>query len=414
MDNSSSKERCCSIDWLEVYVLESPARWPMNADYYRQQGWHVIERDYGTRVYREMFTLLDTHDQPFIEVRRAPSQSADSKRFFEPYAAHLRLHNYACYATNPVADLSKFLLIQGYEFMKIYRLDICLDFERFDKGDDPAKVITRYMRGRLTKVNQSQVAVHGYDQWDGRQWNSLSWGQPKSMVSTKFYNKTKELADAKDKPYIRYRWFQYGLVDDPIKMTKTLKNGKTYTPTIWRVEFSIRSSASKWFVIDRSTGRKKRQQVMPHTLDMYMMQDQLITIFASLADQYFHFKIYEAGKRKDRCQDKVLFVWSSRDVVLQVDRNATHRPADKPLARFLVLVRSYRESVYDEETRRACDVIIHALESTQIRDFVADPYDRALIALIREQISMRVKDSTLPPINMPQLVQAAKELPELF
>ena len=50
----------------------------MNAEYFRNQGYVVIERDYGTRVYSEMFTIEDEHGQPFIEVRRNP-QSGSSE-----------------------------------------------------------------------------------------------------------------------------------------------------------------------------------------------------------------------------------------------------------------------------------------------------------------------------------------------
>ena len=43
------------------------------------------------------------------------------------------------------------------------------------------------------------------------------------------------------KPHIRYAWLKCGLIDDFHKVMKQGKDG-WYTPQIWRVEFSIRSS----------------------------------------------------------------------------------------------------------------------------------------------------------------------------
>ena len=44
-------KRCVNIDWLEVYVEEANDRFPCNADYYREHGYSVREREYGTRQY---------------------------------------------------------------------------------------------------------------------------------------------------------------------------------------------------------------------------------------------------------------------------------------------------------------------------------------------------------------------------
>ena len=407
---SSSQVRCINIDWLEVYCLESYRLWPVNADYFRSQGWSVQERDYGTRVYREMFTLYDHFGEPYIEVRRAPSQSEESRKFFEPYSCHLRLHNVACYDQQCVQKLIGFMNQHGYTFKKLYRIDICNDFVRFDKGDDPQTFLHRYMQGRFSKINQTNVAAHGLDQWDGRYWNSLSWGQPKSMVSTKFYNKTMELEQVKDKPYIRLAWMTAGLIDDPVNMTKTKADGTTYKPNIWRVEFSIKSSAAKWYVIEDRTHRKKSEIIMPNTLEVYAMHEQLLTVFESLAQHYFHFKHFKAGQRKDRCPDKVLFEFNPTDTLLKVDRMATHTPKSKPLERFLQLVREYRMQNPTTEIRSACDTIIRALERAQVANMTQDPYDRVLTGLLQTAISWRIKHPDSPVISMSHLIEIAKDI----
>ena len=403
------KERCVNIDWLEVYCLESRQYYPCNAEFFRSHGWSVRERDYGTRVYAEMFTLLDIHDEPIIEIRRKPlsDQSRDGG-LFPAESCHIRLTNAACYMPSPVNLLREFLSRYDYEFRKIFRLDVCLDFERFDRGDDPQAFMQRYVAGRYSKINQARIAAHGQDLWRGRDWNSLSWGQPKSMVGTKFYCKSLELAQVKDKPYIRYAWFESHLIDDPVQMTKRGSDGKPYKPVIWRVEFSIKSSAQKWFIIEKSMG-KKGSIPMPHSLSMYDTPQKLLTIFASLAQHYFHFKLYEDGKRKDRCPDKVLFDFSPLDTFYKVDRIASHKPQSSPLQRLLVAIQNYQLSTLSMPARKACDVIIEDIRRLLLNESLSSHSDREQILLLQRLISERLHGTA-----QPSLEEHAREIRELI
>lgn len=384
------KTRCINIDWLEVYCLEDITRTPCDAAYFRKYGLIVHEREYGTRMYREMFTIYDEHDQPSIEIRRNPySTEGRDRGFFPPESCHIRLHNSTCYSPNPIGLLRDFLVRHNYTLKKIYRLDICLDFELFDKGDNPQKFIQRYMAGRYSKVNQARIAAHGEDTWAGRTWQSLSWGQPKSMVSTKLYSKTVELEQTHDKPYIVWSWFHNGLIDDPINRTKHAADGSVYKPVIWRVEFSIKSSANRWFVIEKSVG-KRGQIVIPHTLDLYDTPMKLITIFASLAQHYFHFKVYEDGKRKDRCSDKILFDFSPQDLYFRVDRLASHTANTSREDRLTILLNNFRETHPLPDINKAVDTLLDAIQSDKMHNFYGDYLTRkerwVLTTLFRERL----------------------------
>lgn len=396
-----SKHRCINIDWLEVYALEDTARFPCDADYFRAQGYQVRERDYGTRVYREMFTILDWHDEPFIEVRRNPASTiALNGGLFPPESCHLRLSNRACYSPTAINDLREFMVRHNYTLGHIFRLDICLDFETFDRGDDPAKFIARYMSGKFSKVNQANITAHGTDRWEGRVWNSLSWGSPKSMVGTKIYCKTLELKQVKDKPYIKFAWFEQGLIDDPINMTKRDQAGKLYTPNIWRVEFSIKSSAKRYLAIKRADGKHNKIEI-PHTLSTYDTPLKLEIIFASLAQHYFRFKHFEykdtspnrglskqallanvlddghklvrgrfelQPQRKDRCKDKVLFDFSANDTFYKIDRLASHTAKTKPRQRLINLLHNYDLITTEPEVHKAIAVLVDYIERDILRD----------------------------------------------
>ena len=101
--------RCINLDWVEFYCLESVEEFPCDAEYFRRHGYCVYERDYGTRQYEQMFTVLDEHDLGFVEIRRKPVSGmlADRVRgIFSPYSCHIKLCNRYCYADNAMTRFS--------------------------------------------------------------------------------------------------------------------------------------------------------------------------------------------------------------------------------------------------------------------------------------------------------------------
>lgn len=409
-------KRCVNLDWLEVHVME-PIGDPHNADYFRRAGLTVSERDYGTRVYREMFTVNDSHGNPFVEVRRAP-YSVGYGGIHAAEESHLRLVNAACYYEYAAGLMQQFMDTYHYEFNRISRVDICLDFERFDEGDDPAAFLSRYLRQVYSKINQGNITAHGADRWNGQVWNSVSWGSPTSAIGTKFYNKTMELYDPASgtyrKPHIRYAWLTCGLVDDFHQVLKQSKDG-WYTPQIWRVEFSIRSSVKKWFAIELN-GEAKHYQSIRNTLDMYDSREKLLTLFASLQQHYFHFKHYEIEQRKDRCRDKVLFKWDGVQTTYKVGRDdvATilgegvkqQRPYDSLIRK----LREYQMAKPRQDVIEACEVIIKTIEGDYLRSDLRNPFSYVELMQLQRALSMKASgDDT----DVAVLMQEVKNLLKL-
>lgn len=405
------KKRCVNIDWLEVYVLESNERYPCNAEYYRKQGYLVKERDYGTRVYREMFEIVDQMNNPLIEIRRNPASGTADFHGLTEFSSHIRIPNWMLYQGNPIGFLRDFLLKNDYIFKRIYRIDICYDFERFDFGDLPARFARRYLQGIYRKINQCHLTAHGFDSWNGCNYNSLSWGSPSSMVSTKLYNKTLELKQGKtDKPWIKTAWMINDLIDNPCSMTKRDTNGELYHPEIWRVEFSMKSEADGWIVWEMQNRKKVRKQTIPHRLDMFDSPDKVWQRFQNLAFHYFHFKHVEylndgpvievkdgllvhsdvelRPQRKDRCRDKALFKW---DEGLEFAQLTAAPPPSKKNSQDEILKRrliDYKLHHPQERIRMACDEILKNIEHLDSFRFVPLGDDRERLAL---QIALKRK-----------------------
>lgn len=404
-----NRERCINLDWLEVYVMEPTDQYPMNAEFWRSHNVPVRERAYGTRQYKEMLFIDDEHGEPFLEIRREPhSTTARDGGFFPPESCHIRLTNNTCYREDAISALRDFLNRWNYSFGKIFRVDVALDFEKFDFGDDPAEFIRRYMKGLYSKLNQSNISAHGTDWWNGRVWNSLAWGKPTSMVSTKMYCKTLELGSPKTKPYIWWTWFQKGLIDDPTSGDKRGADGKAYKPVIWRVEFSIKSKARKWVTIETETGKKSPIYV-PNSLELYDTQERRLIIFASLAQHYFRFKKYKEGVRKDRCEDKRLFDFSVNDHFMKINQIAKKEVEDTFLSRFLHFLELYSALVYDKTLTDAIQTIFDDVKERQLAKMLNRETDYVQIQAIRALIRERLEGDTTQPI-----AKHYRELYELF
>ena len=315
--------RILNIDWLEIYCIEQIDE-PRDAEFFRKQGFEVIERDYGTPIYKEMFTICD-NGNPYIEIRRNPYSLKSMGGIMQDGSCHIRLCNESCYHDNPIDEMRTFILTYDFVYKSIARIDICLDFNTFDNGWTPQRFINSYMRSNISKVNQTNVSCHGSDNWDGRSFNSLKWGAVTSPISTKLYNKTLEMKQGEDKSYIR-QWWQCGgdFVGMAIKPDEV--TGLDMTKDVWRLEFSIKAQAQ---ARKRKSGNEEKFTL--HLFD-YDTKEKLWQRFCELYEMYFDFRkkeyVYDEKKqerhlkRKYDCKRIKLFDFT--------DRCIKYKPARKP------------------------------------------------------------------------------------
>lgn len=344
-----NKIKCINLDWLSVYCLE-PKGVVMNAAYFKALGWTVEEREYGTPQYREKFTLMNGR-HPFLEIERNPYSLKQNGGIFEPESCHIRLANRTLYQPQPVQQLTNFIVIYGYEYKGISRVDVCCDLTIFDNGMKPQDLANKYMKDKIWKVHQSKIDAHssdGDDSWripihlgahgketkTGRTWNSLKWGSPKSALSTKLYNKTLELETNTGKFYIKDTWVKAGLCDLQ-KVRYEYRNPKTKETEIrtkqvcvvpgtsvdqeipiegakmidiWRVEFSMNSEGRKWIDLGDN-------HVVDLSLNAFDNLDSLAATFFTCSEWLFCF-IYakwitkgptRLKERTNRCKKLQLF-----------------------------------------------------------------------------------------------------------
>lgn len=285
---------CINIDWFEIFCYE-PADFG-DPESFEKIGFRCAMRDYGTRIYKQMFTVI-ADGTPWIEVRREPKSVASEGGILNDGACSIRLVNRTCYEPDAVKTLYNFLSSLGYHYKKkticaISRVDICLDFKSFLTYDHPEDFLREYLGGKYAKINQTRLQAWGQDFFSDKYYHALKWGSPSSMISTKVYDKTKEMAEEKTKPWIIDSWIQSGLLSSEADST-----------TVWRLEFSINSDCKFWI----SDVNKFDDYYQNNDIEVWCNTDNYMRIIAGLIGHYFKFVEVQEGISKYKCPVVKLF-----------------------------------------------------------------------------------------------------------
>lgn len=282
-----------SVDWFQYYCHQTSN--PKLGDELHglspnRQGYvstYKVEKAHEwSALYHEHYCITLNH-RPITHIHYAPKMSA-----LHSESAAIKMENSALYSPDWYFYLHDILGALRWTIQNITRVDLCCDFNNFLNGRDPEKFCADYLRVP-TKGRPSYLRM-GKDKWHaiGHKYVSenkveyLRWGTRESEVCTYLYNKSKELRDKKNKPWIAREWKAAGL--DVQK--------------VWRVEFSINSKGLALF--DISKGLYK--PLFASDLDT---QEDIANMFHIFAAQYFRFKLCKAGdgRRKSRLPDVQLF-----------------------------------------------------------------------------------------------------------
>lgn len=293
-DNNTMIPKCINFDWVQVWTYEPT--WLNSYHDYEAAGWIVKVRSYGTRIFNEVITLIDKQGIPFCEICREPKSRKSQGGIIVDRACSIRLVNQQCYSPNAIGELIKFLEDFGFSYKKdklcgIQRIDLAMDFTQFDALEDsPQLFVNDYMAGRYAKVNQPKVRAVGIDGYSFKRYNSLSWGSTSSMVSTKMYCKTQEMAEVKEKPWIRQAWVDSGILHDSLDDTP-----------VWRIEFKLTSECNEWIDEDGV--------VIHNTIEAWNAETNLMQFFRGLMAHYFDFRYVDPTKSKYKADQVDLWRW---------------------------------------------------------------------------------------------------------
>lgn len=273
-----------AIDWLQLYLHDkNGASEHLGAKYNGKSYYEFDLQECSTRQFKELWNVLNQDGDLYAVIQRVPFSSIISAD-----GAIIKLANRELYKKDMIITLNMFLQQHGFEVKSISRLDVCFDSNVLANELTHKMFIRGIMDGKYLKNNQGRAHWEfAVDSSSNRpmECNSCSFGSGSSPVKTKMYNKTKEMQEVKDKPYIRELW--------ALNDIDTEKD-------VWRIEISIKADMTN--VVKLSTGETFRLRP-----DLLKHQRNVQDIFFTYAQKYFQFKINDGKANKTRMKTLDLF-----------------------------------------------------------------------------------------------------------
>lgn len=277
--------KCINVDWLQLFGILDNEEAVISL--LEKAGFFVKDNERGTRHFEKWVTVYTPnkkHQVAQICYKPFSVKGQGEKGIFHPGSCTVQLCNKYCYAPDPIGIIGKICEIIKFKFRSISRLDLCLDFHKFDNGMKPATLIRGFFTGKYWKMGYRKALSVGvqnqlYDP------ETLSFKGKNSAVSTKIYDKTKELHDVHEKPYIRDAWKGCGLDDKK---------------TIWRLEVCIKSDGRT--IVDIGSG-----EIVKFGLSDIKSTEQRLFIFFVMVKKFFHWRYNNGETRKARAKDVELF-----------------------------------------------------------------------------------------------------------
>lgn len=271
-----------NVDWLQVFCHDGNTG-NLGSLYHDHSAYEFTLLPHGSRHFKELWEVTNEDGDKYAIIQRVPHSSIISAD-----GAIVQLCNRELYRPHYAAEFILFLQAHKFTYKSISRLDVCFDSNVLRNRLRHSTFITKIMQGLVLKNNQSKV------QWNfssvanvGKpmECNSCSFGSKSSGVSTKMYNKTLEMKEQKNKPYITENW---------------VCNGLNVNEDVWRIEISIKSDSS-------TTIRTESGEIFRISADSLRMQQIVEDIFFSYANKYFSFKTNTGKKNKTRMPDFLIF-----------------------------------------------------------------------------------------------------------
>lgn len=276
---------CISVDWLQVcchgnYLGEGE---------YTSDGYTFVVslQPSETPMFKRLYKV-SLNNLPCAVVQQQPRTSSLSAGL-----TLIKLENRVLYCTKYIEVLYALIRAFHLKYKGITRLDICYDCNRFCDGRNPARFIKDFVlksieeKGGIVRRGSDKFACNGSRTSNKNKITSISFGSPSSPVRAYMYDKTLELQEVKDKPWIREMWELNGLVSNSEKH-------------VWRSEISIKAEGKD--LLNMSTG--ELFQLSPQYLEHY---DSIEKLFHYYAAKYFDFRINTGQKNKRHFKQIFLF-----------------------------------------------------------------------------------------------------------
>ena len=293
---------CISIDWLQTFCHAAP----ISEGNYSSRGYNfaVKKENHETAQFRDIFTVY-YKSHPAATIQQTPRTSV-----INPRATCVKLSNRILYCGQYINILYAIQESLSMQYKGITRLDLCYDCNRLHDGRDTGRFIRQFVAnepmqpGHIIRNGSSRFTLHGTRTNSSiASLNSIRWGSSNAKIGAYCYDKTLELTEIKDKPWIRKMWEENGIEYDidetrlshllpKERKNQTENNGLSeyVKKRVWRFEISIKCEGTD--VLNMSTGELFR--LSPLYLEHAPQVEKLFYIYAA---KVFDFRINTGQKQ---------------------------------------------------------------------------------------------------------------------
>lgn len=300
-------KRVINVDWLSLYCLSSEA-------YYHQKvltsaGFQIRIKDVQSRHFSKIYDVVDLDGDYLLEVQEHPKSLKKNGGIWHENAMIVKISNKKLYLEETINRVYLLLSQCNIKIKSISRLDIAMDINYFDNGEHPQSLIRRFMSDEIWYLFSKKFTCIG-KQNQKQTYQYLRFGSAASSYSIYLYNKSLELREQKDKPYIRDIWENVGLnTKDVWRLEVSLK---TDAKAIMQYDDKIIKSGSNYVngitgeVLDKEkdiyiSPKGKVYQIERITIDSISSAESIEALYMKLISRLFIFREKIKGKKKKDC-----------------------------------------------------------------------------------------------------------------
>jgi|WetSurMetagenome_2_1015567.scaffolds.fasta_scaffold28773_2 hypothetical protein len=254
------------IDWLQLYGHGCNFNTPL---------FEFKNKPYGTKHFNIITDCYYCHSH-IAEIAHQPRS-----HILHSDSVLIKFTNATLYKPNLKYIVNLLLSSIKFNLLHVTRVDFAVDFPKFANAMDPQKFINKFLHNKLLKIGRGQFKLVG-TQKHVNSYEYIRFGSNASDVSAYLYNKSLELNQVHNKPYIRENWVWYKDKQESWQQFDT-----------WRLEFSVKNH--KLTFLNHDTG-----ELIPISLESVLSDDTRQFIYSSLLDHYFYFVHNNGTGHKER------------------------------------------------------------------------------------------------------------------
>ena len=328
-----------TLDWLQLHVRQVPELYgPIMG------AFTVLKSPGQTKQFRHIYAIYQGKEKVATLVARPHSG------ILKPDSGLLKIENKYLYSYKVKQLVDNLLEDLQLSFKNISRLDIACDFNSFQNNLNPERFIHKFAFGDYVKLMKTKFNIHGMHRRSNT-FEYIRFGSNTSTLCYYLYNKTIEMKEKTNKPYISENWKNKGL---------------DLSREVWRLEFSIHSNPRG--LVYGETG-----EVVP--LSKLEVVDCYQEVYKGLFHRYFDFRYEDGQAKKDRMKKIPLLALErpEANIMRLVDKVDSNR-MDKIFMKMLIGTNQEMREIDFNVSNKIAELIKYYSDSRELSGYLQNKF----------------------------------------